>query len=234
MKSEKSTVFSNNLNKMKLYKLTSTELRIFFAILNKAKDQKDKTISIPFKDIKKMSNISYHSNARFIKDLKNTYEKLLNLSYVNIKDTKDYNLYESISVFSKFTIMYDKKQSINSNVTIKISEDFIPFINGLLNQFTVLSLKDLGLLSSIYSQLIYIHIIQFKSTNFWKVSIEDFRKILNIPKSYRMSDINSRILKPFIKESVNFKEIKDVFINKYYDKNKGNKITYITFSFQDK
>lgn len=45
---------------------------------------------------------------------------------------------------------------------------------------------------------------QYKHTGYFKIGMEDFRERLDIPKSYRMSNINKTILTPIIKELVLF------------------------------
>ena len=44
---------------------------------------------------------------------------------------------------------------------------------------------------------------QYKHTGYMKIKIEDFRERLDIPKSYRMSNISQFVLTPIIKELSN-------------------------------
>ena len=41
---------------------------------------------------------------------------------------------------------------------------------------------------------------QYKHTGYFKIQINDFRERLDIPKSYRMSEIDKYVFKPIIKE----------------------------------
>lgn len=41
---------------------------------------------------------------------------------------------------------------------------------------------------------------QYKSTGFYIVKIEEFRRILDIPESYRLADIDKRVLQQIEKE----------------------------------
>ena len=38
------------------------------------------------------------------------------------------------------------------------------------------------------------------TNRWWKVSLEDFRRLLDVPKSYRPSEINKYVLKPIEEE----------------------------------
>ena len=55
-------------------------------------------------------------------------------------------------------------------------------------------------LISVYSKTVYRFLKQYRKTGFWKVSLEDFKSLLSVPKSYSPSDIDKRVLKPVMKE----------------------------------
>ena len=55
-------------------------------------------------------------------------------------------------------------------------------------------------LKSVYSKTVYRFLKQYRKTGFWKVDLEDFRNLLSIPKSYKPTHIDSRVLKPVMTE----------------------------------
>ena len=55
-------------------------------------------------------------------------------------------------------------------------------------------------LISVYSKTVYRFLKQYRKTGFWKDSLEDFKSLLSVPKSYSPSDIDKRVLKPVMKE----------------------------------
>ena len=71
---------------------------------------------------------------------------------------------------------------------------------------------------------------QFKKTGWWRVSVEDFRILLDIPKSYVTSDINKRVLAPIEKELPQY--FKGLKIHKIKSKQRGNKVIAYEFTFQ--
>ncbi|MBA6432734.1 RepB family plasmid replication initiator protein, partial [Pseudomonas aeruginosa] len=84
-------------------------------------------------------------------------------------------------------------------------------------------------LKSTYSKNMFRILKQFKHTGYLKMKINDFRERLDIPTSYRMTDINKNVLKPIINElSYIFKALK---IHKVRAK-KGRKIEYLEFIFE--
>ena len=83
-------------------------------------------------------------------------------------------------------------------------------------------------LKSTYSKNMFRLLKQYKHTGYMKIKVEDFRDRLDIPDSYRMSNINQFVLKPIINElSPIFKNLN---INKIKAK-KGRKIEFLEFTF---
>ncbi|MDU5577632.1 MAG: RepB family plasmid replication initiator protein, partial [Pseudomonas aeruginosa] len=69
---------------------------------------------------------------------------------------------------------------------------------------------------------------QYKHTGYVKIKIDDFRERLDIPNSYRMTNINQKVLAPIIKE-LGF-IFNNLNINKIKAK-KGRKIEWLEFTF---
>ena len=55
-------------------------------------------------------------------------------------------------------------------------------------------------LKSTYAKNMFRLLKQYKHTGYFKIQINDFRERLDIPKSYRMSEIDKYVFKPIIKE----------------------------------
>ena len=61
-------------------------------------------------------------------------------------------------------------------------------------------LKEFISLKSSYAKEFYRRMKQFKSTGKWNISLEDFKRIMDVPVNYRMCDIDVWVLKPIQKE----------------------------------
>ena len=83
-------------------------------------------------------------------------------------------------------------------------------------------------LKSTYSKHMFRILKQYKHTGYVKIKIDDFRERLDIPSSYRMTNINQKVLSPIIKE-LGF-IFKNLSINKIKVK-KGRKIEWLEFTF---
>ena len=70
---------------------------------------------------------------------------------------------------------------------------------------------------------------QYRVTGTYVVKMEDFRELLDIPKSYKISHIDQKVLAPIKGElSPIFKNLK---ITKNKSKRRGNKVLGFTFTF---
>ncbi|WP_144487898.1 replication initiation protein, partial [Bacillus subtilis] len=69
-------------------------------------------------------------------------------------------------------------------------------LNSITNNFTKFELKEMTNLKSTYSKNMFRILKQYKHTGYMKIKIDDFRERLDVPKSYRMTDINKNVLKP--------------------------------------
>ena len=199
--------YNNDLNnKTYLKNFNALELNFFMAICSKIKEQGTVEVNFTFNELKK--KIQYdrettRNTDNFISKLRSTNKKILN-SICEI-ETKDY--IDQFVLFPTFRI--SKK---NGTLTVRINQDYAYLLNDFSN-FTEFGLANFIKLSSKYVKLLYKELMQFKSTGKLFLTIEDFRKKLDIPNSYSFSKIRDRILVPSFKDfSFIFKKFKVVVL----------------------
>lgn len=197
--------YNNDLNnKTYLKNFNALELNFFMAICSKLKKQGTDEVIFTFSELKK--KIQYdtsHNTDNFINKLRSTNRKILN-SICEI-ETKDY--IDQFVLFPTFRI--SKK---NGTLTVRINQDYAYLLNDFSN-FTEFGLANFIKLSSKYVKLLYKELMQFKSTGKLFLTIEDFRKKLDIPDSYSFSKVRDRILVPSFKDfSFIFKKFKVVVL----------------------
>ncbi|WP_369675289.1 replication initiation protein, partial [Enterococcus faecium] len=116
--------------------------------------------------------------------LKALSDKLGTLTY----RFEDSDVYEQLWLFQKFRI--DKQQE---TVTIKANEEFEFILNSIGKNFTRFELDNFTKLRSSYTKELYRHLMQYRNkewrNGYWVVKVEDFRRALSIPSSYRMTNI---------------------------------------------
>ena len=209
--------YHNNFNSVALKNFNGVEIDLLMAICSKLKNEDINEIKLEFSDLRRMVNSKHRGELRFIQNLEQMYKKLLNLSIRIETEDKITNFI----LFTKYEIL--KKQKI---IIIKINEEFKFLLNKLINNFTRFELNEFISLKSNYSKEIYRRLKQFKHTGIWKIKMNNFRELLNIPEKYRMSEIDKKVLKISIEE-----------LNKYFNNfkiikiKKGRKIEFLEFKF---
>ena len=83
---------------------------------------------------------------------------------------------------------------------IRVSEDFEYILNKLEANFTQFELKHFTNIRSTYAKEMFKMLKQWRSIGRKEYSVEDFRAMLQVPKSYRATDINQVVLKPIREE----------------------------------
>ena len=204
--SGETVIYRNEMNLVPFRNFTSVELDLFFAMCNKLKEQQSSTLHLSFNELKDISKYNHNqrNNKRFVEDLQRVYDKMLQITYKRESD----DIIERFVLFNHYKIHKSDKY-----LEISTSPQLIHILNSITADFTKL----------------FRLLKQFKHTGFLKFKIDDFRDRLDIPKSYKMNDINKRVLKPIIEE------LGFLFPNLRINKikaSKGRKIAYIEFIFE--
>ena len=198
--------YKNDFNNQELRKFTAEELNLLMTILHKVRDNGNKILNFSFNELKKLIRLEKNMTIKeFSKTIMNVNKKLLALNYTFQSE----ELIIQFALFQEFVI-----NTKTQNLTIAVSERF----KFLLNEFepgnwTRFELEEFVRLKSSYTKEFYRRIKQFRSTGFWSVNLDEFKRLMDIPVNYRMCDIDVKVLKPIQKE----KEIKtpaDFFIHR--------------------
>lgn len=210
--------YNNEINKVALKNFNSKELDLLMAICSKMKDEELKEVSFDFEYLRRLVNYDIYSTTdKFYSDLKNTYNKLLKcvFGWENEKEIVMFVL------FTRYKIDKDKK-----TVNIAVNEDFYWVLNELTQKFTKFELSEFISLKSTYSKECYRRLKQYRNTGMWIVEIDEFRRLLDIPNSYKSGNIDQRVLKPILNE------LSPIFKNFRIEKiKKGKVIVLLKFSF---
>lgn len=219
--SGETVIYKNEMNLVPLRRFTATEINLFFAMCNKLKEQNTNTLHLSFDELKELSNYNPETRNinRFVDDLQRVYDKMLDIRYTIRTETK----------IKKFVLFYKYEIDISERyLEIATSPDLKYILNSITNNFTKFELKEMTHLKSTYAKNMFRMLKQYKHSGYMKIRVEDFRERLDIPNSYRMSNINQFVLTPIIRElSTIFNNLK---INKIKAK-KGRKIEWLEFIF---
>ena len=163
------------------------------SICHKLKDKGTEEIKISYYDLKKLIQTKKNPSLKeFTESIMNVNRKLLALNFTIVENNE-------IIQFAMFKEFRTNPQ--NQILTIAISDRFKFLLNDFeVGNWTRFELKEFMNLNSNYTKEFYRRMKQFRKTGFWKCDIEEFRNLLDIPKKYRITDIDTRILKPIQKE----------------------------------
>ncbi|UUV19982.1 replication initiation protein (plasmid) [Fusobacteria bacterium ZRK30] len=210
--------YHSDINKIPLRNFSEKEINIFFSLLFKAKEEGTNKIKIKFTELRNISNGDTHSN-RFLKSLENLNFKLLNLSQkITLPDGK----IVMFNLFNEFVI-----DPVNNELEVQVHERFYYMLNDFLT-YTQFELEQFVSLKSSYSKNIFRLLKQFESTNFLSIYVEEFKRVLCVPESYKMGEVDRRVIKPAILELSPF--FPDLKLEKIKD---GRKIKSLKFSWEN-
>jgi len=215
-------VYKDEMNTVPLRNFNSKEMDLFFSICSKMRNKELNTVTFNFEDLRELSNYKITATNHFISDLESIYSKLIQLDYRIETEEKIIKFV----LFTKYEI--DK---INQTMSIRINEEFKHILNNIFGGFTKFELKEFTMLNSSYSKTAYRLLKQFRSTGYYIVQIDEFKRLFDVPESYQMYNITQRILEPIEKElSQYFKNLK---ITKLRGRGKRKRfIDYIEFKFE--
>ena len=186
--------FNNQFNSQTLRRFTAMDLDLLMAICSRLKEQSDREVVFTFAELRNLSGakVAKLSNMEFAKHVVGVNRRLLSL---NFEFTNEHHDIIQFALFSKFVTSPEE-----ATLTVRVNSEFAFLLNDLSSQFTRFELAEFVALKSTYAKECYRRLKQFRQTGIWKVPIEDFRRLLDVPKSYNLSDLNKRVLKPIQNE----------------------------------
>lgn len=182
--------YHNDINDIPLRNFTDKELNLFFTIIYKAKNKGIKKMKFDFIELKKIA-LTGREDKRLIKSLKNMNYKMLDLKQEIVTPNGDIHQF---NLFNDFMISPKKKI-----MEVEIHKNFSYMLNDL-PVYTKFELAQLVRLRSSYSKNMFRLLKQFETTKIKIMLLKDFRRMLCVPESYKICDINKTILNPIMEE----------------------------------
>ena len=210
--------YHNDMNLIAFKDFSQRELNIFFSLCLLMKEKGTGEITLSYDEIKNVIPDRFESNTKFEEILESVYDKLLQLRL----ESRDKNKIEKFILFTSYKIHVNEKI-----VTINTNSDYSYILNNLSKNFTLFELQEFNELSSTYSKHMFRLLKQYRSTGFFRINVEEFRRLLDVPKSYTMKKIGVKVLGPIEKELVSY--FKDFKIKKIKE---GRSITNLEFTFK--
>ena len=184
--------YSNQFNAQALRKFTALDLDLLMAIAARVRDKEIDEVTFTFEELRRLAHVK-----------KNLTDKELAARIVEVNDRllacrfrfQDDSRTVQFTLFSGFETDWKTRKLL-----VAVNPRFSFLLNDLTSQFTRFELAEFTALKSSYAKETYRRLKQYRQTGVWKVSIEEFRRLLDVPESYQTCDLNKRVLKPIQEE----------------------------------
>lgn len=216
--------YNPELNTIPLRKFTPVEMNLFFSIVSRMRDKGDETVRFSFDQLKELSAYKPTANNRFIDDIESTYQKILGLRFG--RRSKDGLHREFFVMFTEFEI---NGHADDPYVDIKIYPKAIKLLNEL-ESWVRYALSEFRDLKSSYAKTMFRLLKQFRTTGYAYFSVADFNELLDVPKSYKSSNINQSVLKPIKEELTPL--FRGLTVRKKYGKGRGKPVIGYSFTWK--
>lgn len=204
-KEKQVTQYKNQVNTIPMRNWTAEEMNFFFAVLTKLRDEGTKEIVMDKYQLAELAQYSVTHNKRYRDTIKSLVDKIGTLTY--IEETK--NSYESMPLFLKFKATWEDDLT-NMQLILKVNPDFEYILNRWNEgNWTKFLLEEFIKIESTYSKTLFRLLKQWKTVGKREFTLDEFKKLMDIPKSYQNGIINHRIINNSIKDlEPHFKDLK--------------------------
>lgn len=213
--------YANEMNDITFHDFSEQELNMLFALITNMKEREAKRAIFSYSEMKKAMGLgnTHMTNAEFKKKMMKMWEKL---NKVTCRIQTETALI-SFVLFPTFTMEDDK-----SRITIAVNPDFAFMLNRLTN-YTYFRLEKFIDVKGKYAKLLYTHLCQFRKSGRYYVSLEDLRRLLDVPASYDTKTVNRRVVKESVEKLCKMKEFEDLKCNPQYLSKRGGTVSGYEF-----
>jgi plasmid replication initiation protein len=196
--------YHNDFNKLAINELGVLEQNILFTILHKLKEQNEQRFKYYSKDILAMvdKNLTLQELTKIVKSV---FLKVFAVDYTLLMPPEHpeyqegYNTYLKVWLFEELRYIEDDITKDFVAVELRISKSFQYLLNNLFGNFTSFDLIEFKELKDKYSKALYRLLKQVKIKGVLEIEWEEFKRLLSIPNSYEVSQIDRQIIKSAIK-----------------------------------
>ena len=216
--------YDNILNELSFTNFDENDLNLFMVLCSRMRDLGDEKQVFEYDYL--MDLLEWDKRQRidvFHNEILKMADKLRIIgTSVNISDDE----WVSFDLFP--TLRGNKKKRL---LTVQINPEFKYILNDISKNFTRFELKEYVELGGRYSKQLYQHLKQFKSSGWWQVSIDDFRRLLSIPDSMETRRIMNKVINPAIEVIRSCKGFSELSVEVLQSKRRGRAVMGYIFRF---
>lgn len=206
-------------------KWTAEEQDFFFAIATQARGQGTKLLKFEKEQLIRLANYSLEHNQRFYTTIENLANKLTSMRYYE----RTPRSFVVINLFQRFETVWNDDLT-EMYALVRVSEDYEYVLNKLESQFTQFELKQFTNIRSTYAKEMFKKLKQWRMVGKKEYPIDEFRTMLEIPKSYPNAEINRRVITPILDELTQY--FKGLKVKTIKSNKRGNPIIAYEFTWK--
>lgn len=217
--SEEIVKYHNDLNTIVMRGWTSEEMNFFFTILSKVKEKGTKKLFFHSNELKLLSTNA--RKFRWEETVVSATKKIAQLTYFERNESS----FRVMTLFEIFEVNLE-----NQTIEVQVSSNFDYILNNLEAQFTIYELEEFTKIKSTYAKTMYRLLKQWRTVGRREFGIQEFKTLLDTPKSYKTSEIDRAVVKPVLEQLSPF--FKDLRVKKVKAKTKGTPVKSYIFTWK--
>lgn len=216
--------YDNFLNTIPLKGFTSFELDLLMVLCQRVRDKEDNVIQLPFTDLQKLMTLESNMTVNeFRKAVDKMNHKLCQtVCHFKTEDTSAFFV-----LFPTFITNFSER-----TLTVRVNPDFAFILNRISRNFTRFELREFTMLKSKYAKNLYRQLKQFRHTGHYFKTIDEFKILLDCPKSYSNKIFIRDCVKPAIDELIALECFDDLVFKAHRSHKRGAPITNIEITFE--
>ena len=215
----------NDLNTVIMRKWTAEEMNFFFAIIAKARDKGASDLVFDKYQLAELANYSIEHNKRFYDTMDSLANNISQLRYIE----KTKNSIEYMPLFTRFKVEWEEDLS-DMQAQVSVSPLFEYILNKLSANFTQYELQEFTSIRSTYAKTAYRLLKQWRTVGRKEFKIDEFKLLLDMPSSYKSSEIDRAVITPILKQLSPYFE--DLKVKKIKSKKRGNPVLGYEFTWE--
>lgn len=215
----------NDLNTVIMRKWTAEEMNFFFAIIAKARDKGTSDLVFDKYQLAELANYSIQHNKRFYDTMDSLANNISQLRYIE-KTSKSI---EYMPLFTRFRVDWEEDLS-DMQAQVSVSPHFEYILNKLSANFTQYELQEFTTIRSTYAKTAYRLLKQWRTVGRKEFKIDEFKLLLDMPSSYKSSEIDRAVITPILKQLSPYFE--DLKVKKIKSNKRGNPVLGYEFTWK--
>ena len=197
--------YKNEVNHIPMRRWSAEEMNFFFAVLTRMRDEDTNLVIMDKYELAELANYSINSNKSYKSTMSTLANKVGDLKYWK----QSSNSLVTMPLFTYFNADWTEDLS-DMTVEIEVNKRFKYILNEWNEgNWTQFMLNEFTAIQSTYSKSLFRLLKQWRTKGVREFSIDEFKHLMDVPKSYSSGMITSRIINNAVEDlQPYFKDLK--------------------------